>query len=330
MTTTYDPRNRTYTDEHDLRLEVARVFDICTSCQKCVSLCPTFPALFSVVQSKPDVDAGRLTPDEQDSVINECFRCMACSTSCPYMPGLHTDEVDFPRLVDRYRAMQKAQKKWPLRSSIGHVILGRSTSMVRFIVRRHPNGLLRRMLAWAIGVSRIELRRDQSQVELSSWVASRARTSTTSESRVAVFPTCVVEAVTPQIAQQVIEEYDRSGIECSLVGEKMCCGAPALLHGDAKYFRKNAMRVIEVLTGVIRNGAEIVVADPRCRDVIVRDYPHYVETKESRLLAAHVSVAQGVGAANGAGSHAWWGLHREHPFQAMDEGPDFAKKSSKD
>ena len=330
MTTTYNPRDRSYTDEYDVRLEVARVFDVCAGCQKCVSLCPTFPALISTVESKPDADAGRLTPDEQDEIINECFRCSLCSSSCPYLPGLHEFEVDFPRLVDRYRAMQRAQKKWSLRSSVGRVVIGRSTSIVRFIVRHQPNGVLRRIFAWTMKISRIELRNDQSREQWSSWVESGARLSTKTDSRIALFPTCVVAAASPHMVQQIIETYDSAGVGCSLVGEKLCCGAPALLHGESKFFRKNASRVIDTLTKVYRDGAEIVVADPRCCNVIVRDYPHYIDTEESRILASHVSVVSGIDGVVSAHAHAWWGLHNEQPSPRDRNGPDFIKKPPTD
>lgn len=329
MTTTYDPRDRLYTDEYDVRLEVARVFDVCTSCRKCVSLCPTFPALISSVESKPGADAGRLTPDEQDDVVAECFRCSLCVSSCPYTPDLHDAKVDFPRLVDRYRAMQKAQKKWSLRSTLGHAVIGRSTSIVRLIVRCHPDGFVRRLLARTAGISRRYGNGESDRVQLSSWVGSRRQFSTSIKGHVALFPTCVVEVVTPDAVQQLVDDYDQNGVECSLVGAGLCCGAPALIHGEMKFFSKNATRVIEKMTEVIRQGTDIVVVDPRCSAVIVRDYPHYVNTEQSRTLAAHVS-ATGVSTAGESVPHAWWGLHLEHPSLSPEVDADFAKKPPTD
>jgi ferredoxin len=68
MTITYDPKHPKYLDEADVRDELTRAYDICQDCRQCVSLCPSFPTLFSFVDRHDDRDAGRLTPEQQDRV----------------------------------------------------------------------------------------------------------------------------------------------------------------------------------------------------------------------------------------------------------------------
>ena len=78
MTITYDPKHPKYLDEADVREELTRVYDLCHGCRLCFKFCSSFPTLFSYVDKHEDQDAGRLTPAEQDQVIDECFQCKLC------------------------------------------------------------------------------------------------------------------------------------------------------------------------------------------------------------------------------------------------------------
>lgn len=285
MTITYDPGHVLYTNEYDVRLETARVFDVCVSCQQCVLLCPTFPALFSLVQTKIDVDAGRLTPVEQDEVMHHCFRCTMCSSLCPYTPDQHERAVDFPRLVDRYRAMQKKNRTLSMRSRIGRVILGRSWQSTRFLGHLKPGGVVRQLVARVAGISaRSELPRRATKTLSALFVSRTAMPS----KNVLLFPTCVVETIKPEIGEALVEAYEHNGIGCLLVAPDRCCGAPALVHGDIAAFMKTAAHNVEVFAAAVRNGNDIVVPNPSCFSVITTDYPHYLNSDDSRLVALHM------------------------------------------
>ena len=97
MTTTYDPHHPKYTDEKDVRDELTRVYDLCHGCRLCFKYCSSFPTLFDYVDRHEDQDAGRLTPAQQDHVIDGCFQCKLCYVTCPYTPGHHEWALDFPR-----------------------------------------------------------------------------------------------------------------------------------------------------------------------------------------------------------------------------------------
>ena len=72
MTTTYDPHHPDYLDEADVRGELSRVFDVCGGCRRCVDLCSSFPTLFEMLDEHEEVDAGRLTPAQQEEVVDAC------------------------------------------------------------------------------------------------------------------------------------------------------------------------------------------------------------------------------------------------------------------
>src|SRR6187455_1395257 len=108
MTTTYHPRDPEYLDEKDVRDELTRVYDLCQGCRLCFELCSSFPTLFEFIDRHEDHDAGRLTPAQQDQVVDECFQCKLCYVNCPYVPGQHEWAIDFPRLMLRADSMRHA------------------------------------------------------------------------------------------------------------------------------------------------------------------------------------------------------------------------------
>ena len=82
MTTTYDPFHPKYFDEADLRQELTRVFDLCHGCRLCFKFCGSFPTLFDFIDQHDDQDAEKLTTDQQDKVVDECFNCKLCYINC--------------------------------------------------------------------------------------------------------------------------------------------------------------------------------------------------------------------------------------------------------
>lgn len=130
--TVYDIAVPLYWDEESLNREIDRVFDICLGCRLCFNLCPSFPALFSAVDSYGEqkrleaVKAGvvsetgteewemggeggehaaeasieaefrgeveDLSESERWKVIDLCYQCRLCEAVCPYTPS---DEHEF-------------------------------------------------------------------------------------------------------------------------------------------------------------------------------------------------------------------------------------------
>jgi glycerol-3-phosphate dehydrogenase subunit C len=95
-------------DKDDLDQEIRRVFDICNGCRRCFNLCGLFPKLFDRMDSPEiDGDVEKLTSEHIAEIIPSCTLCDMCfMVKCPYVPP-HPWNVDFPRLMLRYRAVQK-------------------------------------------------------------------------------------------------------------------------------------------------------------------------------------------------------------------------------
>lgn len=98
-------------DEADLKKELRRVFDICHGCRRCFNLCGLFPKLFEIMDSpEVDGDVAKLSDQHIDEIIPLCTFCDMCFLAkCPYIPP-HPWNVDFPRLMLRYKAIQARSK----------------------------------------------------------------------------------------------------------------------------------------------------------------------------------------------------------------------------
>ena len=307
MTTTYDPQHHRYLDEADVRAEMARVFDVCGSCRQCVSLCAVFPNLFDLLDrsATPDdgVDAGLMTPSEQDAVASQCSQCKLCSIGCPHILNRTSGEVnvDMPRLMLRSTAMRVDAGLNSFRSKLATQLLARSTGVGRLgsataplvnrVVASEPDSLVRRIAAKTTGISAVRLIAPFARERFTTWFSRRPKILLgDAQGKVTVFPTCIVDYHEPNIGKDLVKVYERNGIECDVSGVG-CCGAPWLQAGDIDRFSSIADKNVEGLAAEIRAGTDVVVPQPSCACVLKRDYVDYVTGPERRvdaeLVAAH-------------------------------------------
>ena len=298
MAITYDPKHPKYLDEADVRDELTRVFDVCQGCRSCVTLCSSFPTLFSYVDRHEDHDAGRLTPEQQDQVADECFQCKLCFVNCPYTPEIHESAIDFPRLMLRHSAMRVANNQVSLRHRITTQVIGHAdlvgefalslSTISNFVINAKPGSFVRTVVGKTIGVSSARQLPSFAKQRFSAWFKQRDQpTLSKKQGSVSVFPTCVVEYQQPSIGHDLVKVYERNGIECSLVDGAGCCGAPYLHSGDIDAFTKVAARQVKVLADAVRRGTDIVVPQPTCSYVLKKDYVVYVGGPDAELVAAH-------------------------------------------
>ena len=297
MTLIYDPNDPTYLDEATVRAELSRVFEICHGCQQCVTLCTAFPTLFEMIDRHVDHDPGRMTPADQDQVVDECFHCKQCALGCPYTPDQHEWNVDVPRLMLRAAAMQfdsgitSARERSAVRTMGRTDRLGRigsrSSTLANKVVGATPGSLTRRLVRAATGVSAVRLLPKFTRQRFSVWFSERPIvTFLERQGAVTVYPTCVVEYLEPEIGHDLVKVYERNGIECGL-SEARCCGAPLLYGGDIEGFRKAAEHNVATLAAEVRGGTDIVVPQPTCSYIIRNDYPDHVGGPDAELVAAH-------------------------------------------
>ena len=301
MTTTYDPKDPVYFDEADVRNELTRVYDLCHGCRLCFEFCTSFPTLFEMIDNHDDQDAGRLTPAQQDQVVDECFQCKLCHINCPYTPELHEWNLDFPRLMLRADAMQHANGIKSTRDKLTTQMMGRTgllgtlaTStgpIANKIVNAQPGSGIRKVVAKVTGVSPVRLLPPYARQRFSTWFEKRPKISLTQrQGKVTVFPTCLVEYQETDIGKDLVKVYERNGIECDNT-DAGCCGAPWLHSGNVKEFTKIAEKNVATLATEVRSGTDIVVPQPTCSYIIKNDYLDYVVDPavraDAELVAEH-------------------------------------------
>lgn len=294
MTTTNDPTDAGYLDEFDVRQELTRAFDVCQSCRHCVGRCASFPTLFDMIDRHGDGDAGRLTPAEQDRVVDECHLCTLCALDCPYAPGRHELAVDVPRLMVRARAMQLAHGHTPAIERRATRLLGAFTaggSIAGALVGGEPGSTRRTTVAASAGVSAVRLLPPRAKERFSTWFDRRdAGALTEPRDDVTLFAGCDVEFRAPEIGRDLVRVYERNGIRCERAAGG-CCGAVWLHSGDVGRFTEAARRTVDTLVRDVRAGRDVVVAQPTCSHVITQDYPVHLGDPDAQLVAEHTHDA---------------------------------------
>lgn len=305
MTTTYDPRHPAFHDEADMRGELNRVYDLCHGCRLCLSLCPSFPTMFNLIDAK-DGDVASLTAAEQDQVVDECYQCKLCYVKCPYTPP-HEWQLDFPRLMLRAGAARpKSLKERFTTQALGRTDqTGKVATLAAPLANRalgHPGSAARQVMDKVVGIAADRLLPPYARTRFTTWFKKRQepRLSRPHQGSVAVFPTCLIEYQNPAVGQDLVKVYEHNDVRCVLPDGLSCCGAPWLHSAAFDKFRQQASRNVGILADAVRAGNDIVVPQPTCGYVLKRDYSEYLETEDAKLVGANTYDA----------SEYLWRLHK--------------------
>ena len=99
-----DWKNPDFYDKDSIEKEMERVFDVCHTCRRCVSLCDSFPTLFDLIDESETFEIDGVDKADYGKVVDQCFLCDLCAeTKCPYVPP-HEWAIDFPHLMLRAKA----------------------------------------------------------------------------------------------------------------------------------------------------------------------------------------------------------------------------------
>ena len=172
-----------YLDEADTRHELERVYDLCHGCRLCFKFCPSFPTLFSYIDAHDDQDAGKMTPAQQDHVIDECFQWKLCYINCPYTPNQHEWALDFPRLMLRADAMRRENGQMSVRNKLTTAVIGRTdaigkvaTSMgviTNIVMAAKPGSVVRKIVEKTAGISSVRMLPPFARSRFSTWFKNR-------------------------------------------------------------------------------------------------------------------------------------------------------------
>ncbi|MGE0454907.1 MAG: heterodisulfide reductase-related iron-sulfur binding cluster [Vicinamibacteria bacterium] len=289
----YDPEEPRYWDERLLRKELERVFEVCNGCRMCFKYCDSFPRLFSLLDETRGGDVRELAPADTARVMDACFQCKLCEVQCPYTPrDQHEYQLDFPRLVHRYKAVEAKRKGVPLRDRVlgDPDLAGRlaraSFGMANVMNRVHVHRLFMEKL---LGIHRDKLLPAFAPVTFDRWAEQTGRVRGPGAEAV-LFQTCYVQNNEPELGRDTLFVLEKNQVPTACVEGLVCCGMPAWEHGDLDTLRQNARHNLELLLPHVEAGAKVLAINPTCAMMMRREYPELV-AKADRPAALKLAAA---------------------------------------
>ncbi len=262
-------------DEDALYAEMARVFDICHGCRRCVNLCNAFPTLFDLVDESETMEVDGVAREDYWKVVEHCYLCDLCfMTKCPYVPP-HEWNVDFPHLMLRAKAVRYRKQGARLRDrvlastdAVGKLAAIPIVANVANAMERSGPG--RALLDKVLGVHpdailppyqpRPFLRRARGRRPLEA----EAEPAGPTRGRVALYVTCYGNYNEPELAEDLIAVFEHNGIPVRVVEDTRCCGMPRLELGDLEGIERLKAHNVPRLARLVDDGWDLVAPVPSC------------------------------------------------------------------
>ena len=274
MTLSYDPNLSSYLDESSVRLEMARAFQVCAGCRRCIDVCPSFGDLFKALDMVGN-EADRMTPHLQDQIAASCFDCGTCLQGCPHAPGLKSPVgqnlgVDIPSLMIRHRAMAKESGLQGFRRRLRDELSVRRATVRRFARRvpRRSGDEPSCFREWFLGRPRVRSVKAQAHVTFSA--------------------SCALEVDELRIGADAVKIFEHNGVVCALLDDSTRCGCELLRIGDIGGYTRVASRHVRAMAKANEMGSDIVVMSPRCLETMRTRYPQFVGGPETERVVANM------------------------------------------
>jgi glycerol-3-phosphate dehydrogenase subunit C len=279
-------------DEGKLDAELRRVFDICHGCRRCFSLCDSFPRLFDLIDESETGELDSVSSDGFKQVVDACTLCDLCfMTKCPYVPP-HEWEVDFPHLMLRHRAVERAKKGTPFthRQLTETDRNGRLASHVAGLANwasSTSNGLTRPIMESVADVHReaalpkfhgktLTARARNDKPEVNKDAPAHGR-------KAVLYATCYGNYNNPEIGEATRRILAHNGVETEVVYPG-CCGMPQLEQGDMARVAGNARKISAELKTWIDKGYDVIALVPSCALMLKFEWP-LIETEDENVKA---------------------------------------------
>lgn len=258
----------------------------CIRCGACSNVCPPYQIVgghvFGHIYTGP---IGLIMTAMHHGLENAagpqslCASCNACETVCPA-------EIPIPRLILDLRARSveafgqpavkrfaisrwtdpKAGERWAgLAARAAGLVAGRD-GVVRHIPLQPALTNGRALLAPTTTPFRAQF------AAASAEPVRRLASSQVAGTTVALFPGCMTDRITPEMAEAMLRVLRACGCEVVYPIDQHCCGLVALNSGDRRHGREMAEQTIRVLEGT--DADWIVTNSTSCLGAMLQDYQH--------------------------------------------------------
>jgi glycerol-3-phosphate dehydrogenase subunit C len=291
-----DWKNPDFYDEAACFKELARVFDICHGCRRCVTLCQSFPTLFDLVDESKTGEVDGVDPKDYWKVVDQCYLCDLCyMTKCPYVPP-HPWNLDFPHTMLRAKAIKfrnggvRRGERF-LASTDVHGKFAGIPVVVQAVNALNRTKTARRAMDKALGVHPQAWMPELATGRFRWKAAKQGRAGVVTHGertpgKVAVFATCFVNYNEPGIGHDLLKVLEHNEIPYAIVEKESCCGMPKLELGDLDSVERHKDANIPVLAKYAKDGWAIVTAVPSCTLMFKQEipllFPHDEDVKRVR------------------------------------------------
>ncbi len=266
--------------------ELARVFDVCHGCRRCVNLCEAFPTLFDLIDESDTMEVDGVDKADYGKVVDHCYLCDLCAeTKCPYLPP-HEWRIDFPHLMLRAKAarLKERRPRWRDRliTSTGPVFKTLSAPGVA----QAANGAAKSKLLRGLGERVAGIHRDAPLPTFHRRTASRRASASayataleapvagsTTTGKVAVYVTCYGEHNEPEVVEDLLRVLQHNGIRTKLLAGAVCCGMPKLELGDLDTVAASKDANLPVFLDAIDDGYDLLSIVPSCTLMYRQEIP---------------------------------------------------------
>ena len=258
-------KTEAFWDRDALNDELARVYDVCHGCRRCVSLCDSFPTLFDLIDESETFEVDGVALDDYNKVVDQCYMCDLCYlTKCPYVPP-HEFNVDFPHLMLRAKAQNFKDKGANLRDKVLT-----STDALMSTIATIPlvdvtanalnkNATFRKALESSFDIAAEaplpEIHRNtliKRAKKLVTEIEAAPVGATTG--KLALYATCYGNYSSPTIGEDFIKVYQHNDVSIDVIPKEKCCGMPKLELGDLDAVEALKEANIPLLAGLVDQG----------------------------------------------------------------------------
>ncbi|HEY7166175.1 MAG TPA: heterodisulfide reductase-related iron-sulfur binding cluster [Candidatus Binatia bacterium] len=294
-TPAYDPIDKRYYDETDLRGEVERIFSLCADCRMCVKFCGSFPKMFDAIDSYcteekyAEVDTKKFKQEDINQVVDLCFQCKLCYLKCPYTPGDHDWAIDFPRLMARAKSQQVRKTGVSKRDKfLGNPDLAGKIGTAASPLANWANesAVHRRFMQSLLGIHKDKkLPRFASKTLEAQFAGNKRSPRGDPVAAIAFFSTCYVNYNQPEIGLDTLDVMAQNNVDVEFAYER-CCGMPLWHNGEMESARDVAKQNVAALLPKVEAGRTVVATNPTCSQMIRVEYPRMLGTDEAKRVAA--------------------------------------------
>jgi Fe-S oxidoreductase len=241
---------------------------------------------------------------------------------CPYTPrDGHPYQVDFPKLVHRYKAIEAKREGISLRDRVlGNPDAAGKAARASFGLANVMNrvSLHRWFLEKVLGIDRRKQLPEFASTTFEKWAEGTGRIKEAPAAEAVLFPTCYVQNNEPEIGRDTVEVLEKNQVRLACVKGLQCCGMPAWEHGDITTLRKNAHANLDKLMPHVKAGAKVLVINPTCAMTMRREYPELLAGEDRERAKTLAAAVRDVG-------EYLWSIRKEErfsrDFKSTPDGP---------